>query len=385
MTTPRRARIGSVAKVTSGHPFRSDQWTPDGVPAVKIANVKNGYIDLDTAPAFVSMEDSQAIGRFLLQQGDIVISMTGDVGRVARIITDSPLVLNQRVGLFTVDSTKADPLFFFYTLRTTPVRQEIVRTAFGSAQANTSPSLIEQVQIPLPPLETQRAIAEVLGALDDKIAANRRTIDTADTLRAAIWGKATRDAHHVLLSSLAAFINGGAFTKGASGNGRPVVRIVEMNQGVSDTTVRTDLEVKDDQVVRAGDFLMSWSGSLTTSRWFGEESILNQHIFKVIPAEGVPLWAVASAVETKMPYFQFVASNKATTMGHIQRHHLDEDVAWPTVTSALNLQGTALWDLALAAERENQILASTRDELLPLLMSGRITVRAASSRVEEVV
>ena len=283
--------------------------------------------------------------------------------------------------LFAKDFHGNDPRWLFHVFETI----DLSGYNSGSAQPTLNRNYIASIPIMVPPLATQRAIAEVLGALDDKIAANRRTIDTADTLRAAIWGKATRDAHHVLLSSLAAFINGGAFTKGASGNGRPVVRIVEMNQGVSDTTVRTDLEVKDDQVVRAGDFLMSWSGSLTTSRWFGEESILNQHIFKVIPAEGVPLWAVASAVETKMPYFQFVASNKATTMGHIQRHHLDEDVAWPTVTSALNLQGTALWDLALAAERENQVLASTRDELLPLLMSGRITVGAASSRVEEVV
>ena len=288
-------------------------------------------------------------------------------------VTDNAIVANPK--------TEDSPRFWYYALK----HLDLNRHSQGSGQALLNQTVLSNISFTPPGTQARAAIAEVLGALDDKIAANRRTIDTADTLRAAIWGKATRDAHHVLLSSLAAFINGGAFTKGASGNGRPVVRIVEMNQGVSDTTVRTDLEVKDDQVVRAGDFLMSWSGSLTTSRWFGEESILNQHIFKVIPAEGVPLWAVASAVETKMPYFQFVASNKATTMGHIQRHHLDEDVAWPTVTSALNLQGTALWDLALAAERENQVLASTRDELLPLLMSGRITVGAASSHVEEVV
>ena len=324
--------------------------------------------------------------RLVPEEGDILLAREAPVGPVVRVPAGGHVAAGQRTLHLRANPARIDPQYLYYYLIWGRTQSRIMSLSMGSTVPHLRVADARTFDLDgLRPRTEQRAIAEVLGALDDKIAANRRTIDTADSLRAAIWDKATRDAHHVPLSSLAAFINGGAFTKGASGNGRPVIRIVEMNQGVSDATVRTDLEVKDDQVVRAGDFLMSWSGSLTTSRWFGEESILNQHIFKVIPAEGVPLWAVASAVETKMPYFQFVASNKATTMGHIQRHHLDEDVAWPTVTSALNLQGTALWDLALAAERENQVLASTRDELLPLLMSGRITVGAASSHVEEVV
>lgn len=384
MTTPRRARIGSVAKVTSGHPFRSDQWTPDGVPAVKIANVKNGYIDLDTAPAFVSMEDSQAIGRFLLQQGDIVISMTGDVGRVARIITDSPLVLNQRVGLFTVDSTKADPLFFFYTLRTTPVRQEIVRTAFGSAQANTSPSLIEQVQIPLPPLETQRAIAEVLGALDDKIAANRRVVELGHDLGTTICKSAEAKPRPL--------INVADIVMGTSPRGDQLNELgsgVPFFQGVRDfgsvfpsTRVYTS---SPQRMATAGSILFSVRAPVgQTNLAVGDVCI------------GRGLAALHTQEQPATLYFSLKAypevwdiySGGGTVFSSITGKELQQTlVPMPDafMTSDVELKLSALLKRLVAAERENQVLASTRDELLPLLMSGRITVGAASSRVEEVV
>ena len=74
-------------------------------------------------------------------------------------------------------------------------------------------------------------------------------------------------------------------------------------------------------------------------------------------------------------------------MGHIQRRHLDEAVLWPahSLLAQESARGQALWDRALAAERESVLLARTRDELLPLLMSGKITVKQAETRAEEVL
>lgn len=392
MTTPRRARIGSVAKVTSGHPFRSDQWTPDGVPAVKIANVKDGYIDLDTAPAFVSMEDSQTVGRFLLQQGDIVISMTGDVGRVARIIIDSPLVLNQRVGLFTVDSTKADPLFFFYTLRTTPVRQEIVRTAFGSAQANTSPSLIEQVQIPLPPLDTQRAIAEVLGALDDKIAANHHLSQVIDDLASSLFQKRFKHAPSAPLTSIAK-VNTTSISPQSEGEFR-YLDISLVGNGTSESPTLTtwaEAPSRARRGVPAGSTI--WSTVRPNRRShcliLDEDPILVASTgFAVLtPSECGPAFLYET---TKQKSFQDYLESVAE--GSAYPAVRSSEFAKAPVTSATREERNAFEEeagplraLQASLERENQVLASTRDELLPLLMSGRITVGAASSRVEEVV
>jgi len=227
----------------------------------------------------------------------------------------------------------------------------------------------------------------VLGALDDKIAANDRLIETADELRRTVVESLLIGAPGRPLSSLAEFINGRAFTKGATGTGRVVVRIAELNSGIGGSTVYNELDVDERHLARPGDVLFAWSGSLTVHRWYRPEAIVNQHIFKVLPREGYPMWLVDALLQRKLEDFRAIAADKATTMGHIQRRHLDEPVPVPSPEQVMTHDEamTGLWERALSAEVESLQLAQTRDELLPLLMSGKVTVRDAKRTVEEVV
>src|SRR5699024_9059116 len=194
--------------------------------------------------------------------------------------------------------------------------------------------------------------------------------------------RAMRDASSrmIALSDVARFVNGRAFTKDATGTGRVVVRIAELNSGISGSTVRNDLDVADEHVARPGDLLFAWSGSLTLARWYRSEAIVNQHIFKVIPRDGYPMWLVNQLILDKLREFQAVAADKATTMGHIQRKHLDEPVRVPdrSALRAVDASMDALWNRALLAERENEILATLRGTLLPKLMSGQLRVEEAA-------
>ena len=244
---------------------------------------------------------------------------------------------------------------------------------------------MSEVLVGVPDRRSQSGVASILGAIDDKIAANRLLVHSLDESRGVLWDKLSQGAGLVPLSSRGQFVNGGAYTKNATGSGRVVIRIAELNSGISSSTVYNNLEVSPSQVAHAGDLLMSWSGSLTAVRWYRDDAIVNQHIFKVIPHDGHPLWAVACAVEAKLDEFREIATGKATTMGHIKRADLDSPVEWPVISDRLNDAGASLWDRALAAEKENLRLAATRDELLPLLMSGKITVKDAEKTVEEVV
>src|SRR2546429_286201 len=79
------------------------------------------------------------------------------------------------------------------------------------------------------------------------------------------------------VSSLATFVNGGAYTNGATGSGRIVIRIAELNRGTGPSTVYNDIDVPDDRTARTGDLLMAWSGSLGVYVWLGPEAIVNQH------------------------------------------------------------------------------------------------------------
>ena len=164
-----------------------------------------------------------------------------------------------------------------------------------------------------------------------------------------------------------------------------VLRIAEINSGPGASTIYNDVDVPDVHLARPGDVLFAWSGSLAVTRWYRPEAIVNQHIFKVIPNAGVPVWLAYELLQEKLADFKSIAAGKATTMGHIQRRHLDEPVPAPKWNhmAALDTELGPLWDCALAAEQESLKLAEFRDTLLPKLMSGEIRVRDAERIVED--
>lgn len=164
-----------------------------------------------------------------------------------------------------------------------------------------------------------------------------------------------------------------------------VIRIAEINSGPGNSTVYNDIDVSEKHLARPGDVLFAWSGSLMVARWFRREAIINQHIFKCVPKNGYPQWLVSQLVHRKIDEFRAIAADKATTMGHIQRKHLDEPVhvPMPEALQPLHAEIGPLWGRALLAEQESLSLAALRDTLLPQLMSGRLRVKDAEKIVED--
>lgn len=134
-----------------------------------------------------------------------------------------------------------------------------------------------------------------------------------------------------------------------------------------------------------GDVMMSWSGSLGVYIWTGDEAIINQHIFKVVP-RSLPKWFVYDRLECVSPVFQSIASDKATTMGYIRRAHLKQ-ITVPMFDSEeinhLDKICSPLWEKMLIGYRENRNLVSLRDTLLPELMAGRIRVPEAQEAIKD--
>jgi type I restriction enzyme S subunit len=274
----------------------------------------------------------------------------------------------------------SDSAFAYYLLTSTEVREHAIGSMTGSSgRQRVQQDSLESFEVDLPELSEQRAIAATLGALDDKIESNRRTVALIPQLvRARVDASISQAGDRIAVAELAHFVNGGAYTKGATGTGRMVIRIAELNSGPGGSTVYNDIDVPDEKVARAGDILMSWSGSLGVYRWFRDEAIVNQHIFKVIPT-GYPAWLVFDRLDAVMPIFRGVAADKATTMGHIQRGHLEStNVEIPVVSEIeqLNEMLSPLWGRLLSAEREVVRLTKLRDALLPELLSGRMRVPA---------
>jgi len=370
---------GSIQTGPFGSQLHAEEYSATGVPVVMPQDIGENLISLDRI-ARVPDDIASRLERHRLVPGDIVFSRRGDVTRRA-LVRDSNSDWLCGTGCLRVrPGGEADSRFLSYLLGTTDARDWLLGNAVGTNMLNLNTAILGRLPLTLPPLREQKAIAEVLGALDDKIAANTALIERADELMHLTFRSLTT-ALEVPLSSAAEFVNGRAFTKGASGTGRVVVRIAELNGGISGSTVFSDAIVDDKHVAQPGDILFAWSGSLTLHRWFRDEAIVNQHIFKVIPAGGYPTWLVYEMLRQKLADFKAIAADKATTMGHIQRHHLDELVAVPEEETVRRLDPlmTALWSAALAAERESLSLAATRDALLPQLMSGKLRVRDAEN------
>ena len=325
-----------------------------------------------------------------LAPGDLLLAMTcqsigGEILGVSLRIPDNGMkyLHNQRLGLIKVlPGAPVDINFLDFALRDKSFNRHLYETSSGSKILHTAPERILQYKLRLPTLATQKRIAEVLLSLETLIGENQKLVESCQDLRRAVVGKALNASEFTIpLSAAAAFINGKNFTKNASGAGRPVIRTPEIRKGPSDGTVWSDIQTQSNFLATAGDILFVWSGSLMAQRWIYEEGLVNQHIFKVVPKEGVPPWLIMGQLEYQMPRFISVASDKATTMGHIQRRHLDQSV--PMLSSEgideLKLVINPIWEVELLLSLKNLQLVKTRDELLPLLLSGAITVNQVAA------
>jgi type I restriction enzyme S subunit len=130
------------------------------------------------------------VERFELKEGDTLIAMTGaTVGKVGRFPrTKERHFLNQRVGkVYLTEPDAADYRYIYFILSQDTYVRQMFGIADGSAQANISGSQIESLEVPLPPLPEQRAIAHVLGTFDDLIELNRETNEILEEMARALF------------------------------------------------------------------------------------------------------------------------------------------------------------------------------------------------------
>ena len=141
-------RIGEFINLKSGYAFKSDWWTDEGVPVIKIKDIQDGKIDLTTLD-YVSEENAQKAKKFYVGKGDILIALTGaTIGKVGIVTRDNVLV-NQRVGKFFIEKPSIKNIGYTYNLFKQNWIQELIVMYSGSnaAQPNISPFDIEKFRI----------------------------------------------------------------------------------------------------------------------------------------------------------------------------------------------------------------------------------------------
>jgi type I restriction enzyme S subunit len=180
-------RLGDVCRVIPGYAFKSKDWCDSGIPVIKIKNIQEDRtIDIGETDHVPESVFSERLRKFVLEDGDILLAMTGaTAGKVGRLRTKKPMLLNQRVAkILPVD---ANPDFIWAVISSENYQSKFFYLADGAAQPNMSGGQIEGVEINVPDLPTQRKIAGVLSAYDDLIENNLRRIKILEEMAQSLY------------------------------------------------------------------------------------------------------------------------------------------------------------------------------------------------------
>ena len=271
--------LGTLIGLQNGFAFKSADYSDDGYFVMRITNVQQGYIS-NHNPKYIRIDMSSKLQRFVLREGDILVSLTGDVGRVGIIERQHlPCALNQRVARVNeIDSKKLLKSYLFHFLNSDGFRREIEKLAHGAAQANISTKDILSIAVPLPPLSEQQRIVEKLDAafaeIDAAAEAERKKSDAILTLFTNYLNHAfdcdAADNGTVNLGDCCELQNGFAFKSSKfKSEGVPIIRISNIQSGEVSTQklVYTDpadyVERLDKYIVVEGDLLIAMSGATT--------------------------------------------------------------------------------------------------------------------------
>ncbi len=160
----KKVKLGDVCDILNGFAFKSDNYVDEVIRIIRIANVQKGFIE-DSAPVFYPM-DFQGLDKYMLQEGDLLISLTGNVGRVAMLQNEMlPAALNQRVACLRIKSTRISKKYLFHILNSDYFEQQCIMSAKGVAQKNMSTEWLKECEIPLFSIEKQGEIISVLDKL----------------------------------------------------------------------------------------------------------------------------------------------------------------------------------------------------------------------------
>lgn len=165
-----RLRLGDVCKIDNGYAFKSKNYVSDkGARIIRITNVQKGKV-VDNDPKLYPFEMLAGLERYEIFENDIMMSLTGNVGRVGRFPKEMlPAYINQRVCRIKSIDKKLDETYLFHFLNSDIFEREAIYVSAGIAQLNLSTNWVADYIIPLPPMSVQKEIVEKL----DKAAAIR--------------------------------------------------------------------------------------------------------------------------------------------------------------------------------------------------------------------
>lgn len=406
------AKIKEIGKVVTGKTpsTKNEVYWNENVPFITPTDLL-GTAEVKNTERYISKEGLESIKNNSISGVSILVGCIGsDMGNVA--YTMQTCATNQQINAITDVVKTVNPFFIYYYLSN---KKAIFQQLAGKTTTPIlSKSDFEEIEIPIPNKEEQDRIVSILSEIDAKIDNNNAIAAELEGMAKELYnywfvqfdfpdenGKPYKSSGGKMvwneelkreipagwevgnLYSIAEPINGLACQKYRPAKGKdslPVVKIKEMHTGITAETERASSNIPPKNRISSGDILFSWSATLEVMFWFGCDAALNQHIFKVVPANGYTKEYVYHQYSAYVINFVKMADARKTTMGHITTDHLEQSkIVLPpiNIVHQFSLASGPLYKKIENCQQESAELASLRDFLLPMLMNGQVKVKGA--------
>jgi type I restriction enzyme S subunit len=360
--------------------------TGGGVPIVRVKDVRNGIVDA-TSPIRVAREIAEKHNRTTLTGGELLLSLVGTVGESA-VAPTSLAGWNVARAIAVIRPTKVSSRWLQLCFESSPIRAEILGVLNTTVQSTLNLADLKRLRIPVPPSEIRCGIEEVLGALDDKIAANTKLAVTGDEwVRASLMDLNASTEETVRVGELIA--NRKELSEPRTLD--PASNYVGLEHiprrfmwassaGTAESVTSTKAKF------RRGDILFGklrpYFHKVVAAPY---EGVCSTDILVLNPVNRELAGFVLASVTSDYVVERATAASEGTRMPRTSWKDLAAiKVPWPGITEAKEFSArvSAVQSSVESLLGENQTLAETRDVLLPQLMSGKLRVKDAEKVLE---
>ena len=294
----KKVKLGEVCEILNGFAFKSLLYVNEGIRIIRITNVQKGYIE-DSDPKYYPIEYTNSIEKYILKENDLLMSLTGNVGRVGLISkTMLPAALNQRVAcLRTIDSLISKE-YVFQFLNSDLFEQSAIRSSNGVAQKNLSTDWLKKVEITYPSVEQQELITSTLNLIERLICCrkeqNKKLNELVKSRFKEMFGDPVLNAmgwEKHRLSKLTLKIGSGATPRGGResyvNEGIALIRSMNVYDGkfmFKDLAYLTNIQAEklNNVIVESDDVLLNITGASVSRCCIVPQNILparvNQHV-----------------------------------------------------------------------------------------------------------
>lgn len=383
---------GSIKTGPFGTVLKASEYTTLGVPVISVGEVGYGRFRIDQSTPRAPDSVTSRLPQFLLEPGDIVFARKGAVDRSCLVGPAQAGWFLGSDGIRLRPPQECDARFLSYSVQGPESRRWLQQHALGTTMASLNQGVIERLPLHLPPLAAQRAIADVLGALDEMIESNRRVADAAVACMKGL-AETVSGLPHVPLSSVAA-------SSRAMIDPSTLGTVTVEHFSIPAFDADGLPEISEPSAIKSGKFAIDGPRVLVSRLnpripriWHAVPNagrgLASTEYLVMADANGGSLARVWLAVTHDS--FTAELQRRATgTSGSHQRVRsgdaLSVQVPDTRLAESATLDETdALLTLAHHERAESRTIARLRDALIPELLSGRLRLPEARERIEGVV